>query len=204
MEDVMRLGLTMRVAAGAAAALAAAGCGGDPAGDANATAARSLEGDAALIASAQKISDAIGGCVKPADAQVESKVVGLERGTIVMLGCSKGEFASTVRLFSVNGANATSLLSLPDFEMSGWFATDQASMAELDAGTGVLTTMRKGAGDGSCGSEGAYRWDGKRFAVQEMHWQACGEPDAKGPPFPIVWPTQQGVVVDPNGATPAP
>ena len=200
----MRLGSMMRVAAMAGVALAAAGCGGDPAaGDTN-TAKRSLEGDAALIASAQKISDAVGGCVKPADAQVDSKVVGLERGTIVMLGCSKDEFTSTVRLFSVSGTNAPALLSIPDYEMSGWFATDQASMAELDAGTGELTTMRKGAADGSCGSEGTYRWDGKRFALQEMHWQACGEPDAKGPPFPIVWPTQQGAVVDPNGATPAP
>ena len=113
-------------------------------------------------------------------------------------------FPLTLRLFSVSGTNAPALLSIPDYEMSGWFATDQASMAELDAGTGELTTMRKGAADGSCGSEGTYRWDGKRFALQEMHWQACGEPDAKGPPFPIVWPTQQGAVVDPNGATPAP
>lgn len=202
----MRLGSLMLIMASAAAALAAAGCGGDPAaGDANASIARTLEGDAALIASAQKVSDAIGGCVKPADAQVESKVVGLERGTIVMLGCSVSELATTVRLFSVSSANAPPvLLSIPDYDMSGWYATDQASMAELDAGTGELTTMRKSASNGSCGSEATYHWDGKRFAVQEMHWQACGEADAKGPPFPVVWPTQQGVAVDPNGATPAP
>ena len=202
----MRLDSTLLVAASAALALAGAGCGGDPAaGDASATTARTLEGDAALIASAQKVSDAIGGCVKPAEGQVESKVVGLERATIVMLGCSAGEYSTTVRLFSVSGTNAPPvLLSIPDYDMSGWFATDQASMAELDAGTGELATMRKSASNGSCGSEATYRWDGKRFALQEMHWQACDEPDAKGPPFPIVWPTQQGAAVDPNGATPAP
>lgn len=200
----MRLGSISLIASATALALATSGCGGEPAADANATAARTLEGDAALIASAQKLSDTIGGCTKPADAVMESKVVGLEKDAIILLGCSKSEFATTVRLFLSHGTDAPVLLSIPDYDASGWFATDQASMAELDAGTGVLTTMRKGATDGACGSEGTYHWDGKRFAVQEMHWQACGEPDAKGPPYPIIWPTQQGAAVDPNGATPEP
>jgi hypothetical protein len=76
-------------------------------------------------------------------------------------------------------------------------------MAELDAGTGVLTTFRKSSGNGGCGSEGRFQWDGQRFAVQEMHWQDCKTP-SKGPPFPVIWPTQVGGDVDPDGATPAP
>ena len=199
----MRSGSISLFASAAVFALAAGGCG-EPTPDANASAPRTLEGDAALIASAQKLSDVIGGCTKPADAVLESKVVGLEKEAIILLGCSKSEFATTVRLFLSHGADAPAMLAIPDYDASGWFATDQASMAELDAGTGVLTTMRKGATDGACGSEGTYHWDGKRFAVQEMHWQACGEPDAKGPPYPIIWPTQQGAAVDPNGATPEP
>lgn len=38
---------------------------------------------AALITSAQAISDAIGGCVKPEGAEIESKVVGMQSGAIV-------------------------------------------------------------------------------------------------------------------------
>jgi hypothetical protein len=204
-EDIMRLGSILPLAAALAAACAATGCGGDPAGgDAAKPAARTLEGDAALIAAAQAISDAVGGCVKPADAALESKVVGLENGAIVMLGCSQHEFASTSRLFAVRGSNSPVLLSIPDYDANGWVARDQASMSELDAGTGVLTTMRKGASNGGCGSEGTYRWDGEHFVLQELRWQACDSPDAKGPPFPVMWPTQQGAAVDPNGATPAP
>jgi hypothetical protein len=204
MEDVMRLVSLSRAASASALALAAAACGADPASDANAPAARTLEGDAALIAAAQKVSDTIGGCTKPEGETIESKVIGLESGTIVMLGCSKGEFDNTVRLFSARANETPVLISIPDFGVGGWYATDQANMAELDAGTGILTTSRRGVKGGTCGSEGSYKWDGKRFSVQEMHWQSCDDPDAKGPPFPIIWPTQQNLVVDPNGATPAP
>ena len=160
-----------------------------------------LEGDTALIAAAQKISDAVGGCVKTADPQLESKVVGLESGSIVMVGCSQGADSATHRLFAVTG-DAPGLLTLPDYDASGWFASDQASMAEIDAGTGVLTTLRKSAANGSCGSEGRYQWDGARFVLEELRWQDCNS--TTPPPFPIVWPLQQNAVVDPNGATPAP
>ena len=94
--------------------------------------------------------------------QLESKVVGLESGSIVMIGCSQTAFATTHRLFAVTG-EATQLVTLPDYDASGWFASDQASMAEIDAGTGVLTTLRKSADNGSCGSEGRYQWDGDAF-----------------------------------------
>lgn len=202
----MGLDRKLRAWLAAGAGLAAAACGPDPAAsDTGASPARTLEGDAALIASAQQVSDAVGGCVKPEKAQAESKVVSLEGATIVMIGCSVSEFSSTFRLFAAGAGGALpKLLSVPDYDASGWFATDQASMAELDAGTGELTTMRKAVSSGSCGSEATYRWDGKRFALLEMHWQACDQPEAKGPPFPIIWPTQQGSAVDPNGATPAP
>ena len=183
--------------------LGLAGCGG-PASTPAQTAGAPLEGDAALIASAQTISDQLGGCTRPQNATVESKVVGLESGPIVLLACSQGEYFYTHRVFAIRAGQKPELVSLPDYDAGGWFATDQASMAELDAGTGVLTTFRKGAEHGRCGSEGRYQWDGQRFNLQEMHWQDCASAPESGPPFPTVWPTQQGVEVDPNGATPAP
>jgi len=189
------------VIAGAVTLLAS--CGPEDAFAPNAVGAVSLEGDGALITAAQKISDAIGGCEAPADAQLESKVVGLESGSIVMLGCSQGAYAVTHRLFAVAG-ESLQLATLPDYEASGWFASDQASTAEIDAGTGVLTTLRKSAGHGGCGSEGRYLWDGAHFVLQELRWQDCAGPDLNPPPFPIVWPTQQGATTDANTATPAP
>ncbi len=196
----MRLGLIAPLVLG----IALAGCGGPSDGPAKAVATGSLEGDTALISSAQKVSDIVGGCIKPADATVESKVVGLESSAIVMLACSQGAYSFTHRLFAIRSGEPPALLSLPDYDTGGWYASDQVSMAELDAGTGVLTTMRKSAGHGGCGSEGRYQWDGNRFALQELRWQDCGGEDIKGPPFPVIWPTQQGAAVDPNGATPAP
>lgn len=196
----MRLGSITALAAGLSAALALAGCGGEPTGAAAAISAGSLEGDAALITSAQAISDAIGGCVKPEGAEIESKVVGMQSGAIVMLACN----ANTHRLFAVRASDALELQSLPDYAAEGWVATNQASMAELDAGNEMLTTFRKSSEDGTCGSEGTYHWDGQRFVLQELRWQDCTAPDRKGPPFPVVWPTQVGAVVDPNGATPEP
>lgn len=178
-----------------------AGCGPDLAAPQGVASAASLAGDDALIASAQKISDAIGGCVKPADAQLESKVVGLENGSIVMIGCSQGAYSMTHRLFAMTG-DMPHLVTLPDYDATGWFASDEASMAEIDAGTGVLTTLRKSAGHGGCGSEGRYQWDGARFVLQELRWQDCSS--TSPPPFPIVWPLQQNTVADPNVATPAP
>jgi hypothetical protein len=195
-EDLMRLASMI-----AGAALVLAGCDGPDAAPQGVANAASLAGDDALIVSAQKISDAIGGCVRPGDAQLESKVIGLESGSIVMIGCSQGAYSSTHRLFAMTG-EAPQLVTLPDYDTGGWFASDQASMAEIDAGTGVLTTMRKSAGHGGCGSEGRYQWDGAHFVLQELRWQDCNT--SSPPPFPIVWPLQQNAVVDPNVATPPP
>jgi hypothetical protein len=195
-EDLMRLASMI-----AGAALVLAGCDGPDAAPQGVANAASLAGDDALIVSAQKISDAIGGCVRPADAELESKVIGLESGSIVMIGCSQGAYSSTHRLFAMTG-EAPQLVTLPDYDAGGWFASDQASMAEIDAGTGVLTTMRKSAGHGGCGSEGRYQWDGAHFVLQELRWQDCNT--SSPPPFPIVWPLQQNAVVDPNVATPPP
>ena len=182
--------------------LALAGCGASTPG-ATAPVPRSLEGDAAIIASAQTISDAIGGCVRGETITVESKIVSLDTGTILMLACSQGEFSYTHRLFSIRAAQPPQLLTLPDYD-AAWFATDQATMAELDAGTGMLTTLRKGDEKETCGSEGRYQWNGTRFTVQEMHWQDCATTQLTAPPFPVIWPTQVGADVDPNGATPEP
>jgi hypothetical protein len=200
-EDLMRAGW---IAALMILGLALAGCGGPTPGASQSGTTIPLEGDAALISAAQAISDQVGGCVRPANSIVESKVVGLENGAIVLLACSQGEYAYTHRLFAVRARQTPELISLPDYDASGWFASDQASMAELDAGAGVLTTFRKDAEHGRCGSDARYQWDGKRFNLQELHWQDCATAPESGPPFPIVWPTQQGVEVDPNGATPAP
>lgn len=196
----MLLARTIAFAATASALLAA--CGGPDAASEPDAKQVALKGDDALIGAAQKVSDAIGGC-DAAGAMAESKVVGLESGAIVMIACGTGDGFSSHRIFSVQGSAAPKLMSLPDFTIAGWVASDRAPMAELDAGTGVLTTLRKGAKDG-CGSEGRYQWDGNQFALQEMRWQSCDDPSLKGPPFPVIWPTQVGAAVDPNGATPAP
>ena len=192
----MRLALMI---AGAVTLLAS--CGPEDAFAPSALGAAALEGDAALIAAAQKISDTLGGCATPADATLESKVIGLENGSIVMIGCSQTAYATTHRLFAVTN-EATQLVTLPDYDASGWFASDQASMAEIDAGTGVLTTLRKGADNGGCGSEGRYQWDGAHFVLQELRWQDCKT--TTPPPFPIIWPLQQNTVTDPDGVTPGP
>ncbi len=181
-----------------------AACGGPDAATAPTAGTVPLAGDDALIATATKVSDAIGGCVRPADAQVESKVVSLENGSIVMVACSQSAGSYTHRLFAVRGSEAPQLLTLPDYDSTGWFASDKASTAELDAGTGVLTTARGSADKSSCGSEGSYQWDGIHFVLQELRWQECGDPNLKGPPFPVIWPTQQGASTAPNTATPAP
>lgn len=185
--------------------LTLAGCGA-ASDDKSANAAAGLEGDSVFIASAQTVSDAIGGCVRPANAAstVESRVVSLEKNTVIMLACSQSPYSYTHRLFALRPGEAPQLLVLPDYDVTGWYGTDQASMAELDAGAGVLTTLRQGNEKATCGSEGRYQWDGERFALQEMHWQDCGGPQPNGPPFPTMWPTQVGAEVDPNGATPAP
>jgi len=185
----------------AGAALLLAGCGPDAAAPQGAANAASLAGDDALIEAAQQVSDAIGGCEQAAEGAIASKVVGLENGSIVMIGCNQGANSTTHRLFAMTGG-APQLVSLPDYDATGWFASDQASMAELDAGTGVLTTMRKSADHGGCGSEGRYQWDGERFVLQELRWQGCNT--AGQPPFPIIWPLQQNTVVDPGVATPPP
>jgi hypothetical protein len=186
--------------------LALAACGGTSEGKPTASATTGLEGDSALVAAAQPVSDVIGGCARPANAAVtvESKVVSLEKATIIMLACSQNSYSYTHRLFLLRSGQPPQLLTLPDYDASGWYGTDQASMAEIDAGTGVLTTLRQGNEKATCGSEGRYQWDGTRFAVQEIHWQDCSGPQPNGPPFPALWPTQAGRDVDPNGATPAP
>ena len=194
----MRTGLIIPLVA------ALASCGGPSATSSGAGMAASLEGDAALVESTQAISDAVGGCVRPTESTVESRVVSLESGTIVMLACSQDSYAYTHRLFAVHSGETPELLSLPDYDSSGWFANDQASMAELDAGAGVLTTFRKGAEHGGCGTESRFQWDGAHFVLQELRWQGCNSPNPGDPPFPIIWPAQQGSPVDQNGATPAP
>lgn len=162
-----------------------------------------LEGDTALIAAAQTVSDAIGGCTRADDPQHVSGVIGLADGAIVMIACSEGAYSFTDRLFLARGSAAPQLLTLPDYDATGWFSSDEASMAELDAGSGVLTTLRKSAGDGRCGSEARYRWDGQHFALEELRWQGCEDPGG-GPPFPLIWPAQTGSTVEPGETTPAP
>lgn len=161
-------------------------------------------GDPGLIAAAQTLSDSIGGCPHPTDAARESRVVTLEATKVVMLACGQDEFAFSDRLFTTRQDGSLRMLSLPDYEGEGWYSTDQASMAELDAGAGVLTTRRKAKAEDTCGSEGRYQWNGERFNLQEMRWQSCDEPAAKGAPFQIIWPAMPANNVDPSASTPAP
>src|SRR5262245_37471754 len=101
----MRVALFAAVASG----LALAGCGGAKPDAEPAVKVGTLEGDNALIASAQKVSDVVGGCVRTGNAaaedQAQSKVVGLEKGAIVMLACSQSAYSYTHRLFAIS-ANA--------------------------------------------------------------------------------------------------
>lgn len=185
------------------AAIVTAACGAaDP--TAKPATGKALEGDATLISAAQKVSDAIGGCGKLGETPPQSKVVGLDKASIVMLACNQDKLAYTYRLFVVRGNAAPSLLEVPDYDTTGWFASDQAAMAEIDAGSGVLTTSRRNANTDQCGSEGRYQWDGAHFTVQEMHFQDCAAKSKSGPPFPVIWPVQTGGELDPNGPTPAP
>jgi len=189
-----------------AAAFAAAACGA-PAGTDQKNPLNPLAlsaPDQAVIVGAIQVSEAMGGCSKPAAPGREPRIVNLESGAIAMIPCNADGFAFTDRLFLLLDTRPPELLSLPDYGSTGWFASDQASMAELDAGTGTLTTMRKIDGGTACGSEGRFQWDGARFVVQELRWQACGDPNASGPPFPAIWPTMTGSTVDPGATTPAP
>src|SRR5690348_11573540 len=102
--------------------LALAACGAaEPARPVAGTAM--LEGDTALIAAAQTVSDTLGGCAKPAGAAIESKVVSLESSAIVMLACG----ADTHRLFSIKAGAKPELLYIADYDAGGWYGTDQAS-----------------------------------------------------------------------------
>ncbi|MBI1358890.1 MAG: DUF1176 domain-containing protein [Alphaproteobacteria bacterium] len=185
-----------------------AGCdgkNGDKAADsATAGPAADSVADTASITAAQKISDAIGGCEMPANATHKSRVVALEKNRIVLLACSQGAYSYTDRLFAVDAKGGARLLSLPDFGADGWFASDQASMAELDAGTGVLTTERKIDGKDACGSEGRYQWSGVRFDLQELRFQACDDSSTQGPPFPVIWPAPSVAGADLTNSAPAP
>lgn len=162
-----------------------------------------LEGDAALISAAQQVSDAVGGCPAGQDQTGASKVVGLETGAIVMIACGQNAGADVYRIFSVHAGGPPRLLAFPDYNAEGWLATTEAAMAELDAGTGVLSTFRRDSDQVGCGSEGEYEWNGDRFVIRELRWQACTT-DSTGSPFPIIWPTQQGSATAADTATPAP
>ena len=159
--------------------------------------------DQSWINAAQTVSDALGGCSMPPNPTHVSRVVTLEKNKIVLLACSQGPYFYTDRLFEVSGKNLR-LLSLPDYDATTWFASDQASMAELDAGTAVLTTTRKADEKDNCGSEGRYQWNGTRFDLQELRWQACGDKNAGGPPFALIWPAIVTPGADLSNSAPAP
>jgi hypothetical protein len=203
----MRAGSLGLVILGLAACLS--GCG-DKADDAAAAAIGVAPGqpanlpvDQSWINAAQIASDAIGGCAMPQNPTHVSHVVTLEKNKIVLLACSQSPYSYTDRLFVVSGDHLR-LLSLPDYDAAGWFASDQAGMAELDAGAAVLTTNRKVAGKENCGSEGRYQWDGVRFNLQELRWQACDDKDAGPPPFPVIWPQVVTPGADLSDSAPAP
>jgi hypothetical protein len=162
----------------------------------------SLPVDQSWINAAQVASDAIGGCAMPANPTHLSHVVTLEKNKIVLLACTQSQFSYTDRLFAVKG-DTLHLLSLPDYDAAGWFASDQASMAELDAGTAVLTTSRK-VNDKNCGSQARYQWNGVRFDLQEMRWQGCDDKNPGPPPFPVVWPATVTPGADLSNSAPAP
>lgn len=190
---------------GVAACLA--GCGAQSADE---TAAGSAPGQPAASAAnqawidaAQAASDAIGGCASPANASHPSRVVTLEKDKIVLLACTQSPYSYTDRLFAVSGSSLR-LLSLPDYDTTGWYATDQAGMAEIDAGAGVLTTQRKVGDKANCGSEGRYQWNGARFDLQELRWQACGDKAPAPPPFPVIWPAPVTAGADLSNSAPPP
>jgi hypothetical protein len=197
-EDDMRRRLTILTLAALCAS-----CGGDI--DTNAPPTGTPELDAPLIATAQQLSDALGGCTRIEGAEPpETKVVSLESASIVMIGCSQSEYAYTSRLFLMGNGGQAQLLTVPDYDADGWFATDQPSLPEIDAGSGTLTTYRTEGDNDVCGAEGLYAWNGKRFVVEEMRWRACDSANQNGPPYPVIWPTQNAPAVVPDDTTPAP
>ncbi len=159
--------------------------------------------DQSWINAAQTVSDAIGGCTAPANPSHVSRVVTLEKNKIVLLACNQSAYSYTDRLFAVSGKDLR-LLSLPDYDAAGWFAGDQVGMAELDAGTAVLTTQHKVDDKDACGSEGRFQWNGTRFDLQELRWQACGDKNTGGPPFPVIWPAIVTPGADLSNSAPAP
>ncbi len=195
----------MRAAVLAAAACLAAGCG--PSNKLSLAAPASpaeAGGEEALIAQTAEINDMLGGCIRERSDARPSKVVSLANGTIVMAACSSSAYAYTERLFSMREGQPPELLTLPDFGPDGWFATDQVGMAELDAGTGTLTSFSKAGESDACGSEGRYQWNGQRFVLQELRWQPCGAATDAGLPFPLVWPVQTSNAIQPGDSTPEP
>lgn len=159
--------------------------------------------DQSWINAAQTISDAMGGCSLPPNPSHTSRIVTLEKEKIVLLACSQSAYSYTDRLFAVSGKDIR-LLSLPDYDAVGWFASDHIGMAELDAGTAVLTTQHKIDGKDNCGSEGRYQWNGTRFDLQELRWQACDDKTNGPPPFPVIWPAVVTPGADLSNSAPAP
>lgn len=152
-------------------------------------AAPALAANSPLIQVAEQSNEAIGGCIRPADAPRNAQLIDLGEVMLAQVSCSLGAYSFTDRLFILRDGEAPELVTLPDYDASGWFATDQISMPEIDAGARIITTYRKSAGHGGCGSEGRYKWDGVRFVLEELRWRDCSSPDAaNGPPYPVVWP----------------
>ncbi len=193
-----------RCAAGLAAALLIAACGESGAGRTGAIATPALEGDDVIVAAAQTLSDSVGGCAPAADLRREARVVSLSDAVIVFVPCEEAGAMYSDRLFATANGQAPRLLALPDYGPSGWYAAYTVGMAELDAGSGVLTTLRSDGPNAACGSEGRYLWNGQTFAVDEIAWRGCDSGAGSGPPYPLIWPPQISSTVDPETATPAP
>jgi hypothetical protein len=141
-----------------------------------------------MIAAAERLNSLIGGCYRPPEAPSQPQLHALDGATLVMVSCSVGAYSFTDRLFLFRNGEPAELVALPDYD-GAWIAADQASLADLDADAGVLTTHRKSAGHGGCGSEGRYEWDGFRFTLAELRWRDCESDEVSlGPPYPVIWP----------------
>jgi hypothetical protein len=156
--------------------------------------------DDTSLQKAARLNASLGGCEVLEEAPTR---IDLASATLVKTPCTRAQTGYTDRYFRIGEDGEPVLLFLPDFD-GRWFATDRFSMAEVDAGTGVLTTFRKPETGPLCGSEGRYEWIEDRFALQQMGWRDCDTPEGGSTPFPVIWPTQIGSAVRPDEGVPAP
>ena len=107
---------------------------------------------------------------------------------LVQLLCYRGAYNFGSSWFLVDG-DAITPLAFPIPAESGGAAMDTTTdlvNAGLAAGTGQLSSFNKGRGIGDCGSNGQWRWDGRRFQLES--YSLMGDCRGVTPDlWPVLW-----------------